>query len=63
MKPLLFLLALFALFFAAIYLQAQSTGTLCGQTTDTSGVEIPGARIEIVGRSTIAQSSVGETAP
>lgn len=51
MKPLLFLLALFALFFAAVYLQAQTTGTLCGRVTDTAGTGIPGARIEIVGTS------------
>lgn len=51
MKPLLFLLALFALFFAAAYLQAQTTGTLCGRVTDTAGTGIPGARIEIVGTS------------
>lgn len=53
MKPLLCLIALFALFFAAIYLQAQTpnpnTGTLQGKVTDDAGLGIPGAHIEIVG--------------
>lgn len=51
MKPLLFLLFLFALFFAAIVLQAQNTGTLEGCVSDTDGAGIPGARIEVVGTS------------
>jgi hypothetical protein len=46
-KHILFVLALFAAFAAAVYAQTAGTGTVIGTITDPSGAVVPGSKIEL----------------